>query len=180
MQHMRRLLLYFVIIVVIMVFTACGSPTPNTGTSVATTSTPSPGNTPTATPTPVGHFKVGQTVNVGNLDQVTVNSVKTETGEQYITPTPGNIYLLIDITVKNISTAEQQLSEINYTFRDVTGVSYSQVYINAKNSPWGKAEPQQLIRGQLAYEVPSSQKTFTLAFQAVFTSPGQTIWDIQA
>src|SRR6266853_5964664 len=71
MQNIHRLLLYFVIVVVIMGFTACGSSTSNTGTSVGTTSTPSPGNTPTATPTPIGHFKVGQVVNVGSLDQVT-------------------------------------------------------------------------------------------------------------
>lgn len=200
MQHTRRLLLYFVIIGVIMGLTACsspasktgtsggpasntgtsGSPVSNTGTSGATTGEQSEGNTatPTATPTPVGHFKVGQTVNVGNLDQVTVNSVKIGTGGQYSTPTRGKVYLLIGITIKNVSAAEQQLSAFNYTLRDVTGVAYSQVSINPGNSPWGKVGPRQLIRGQLVYEVPGTQKVFTLSFQADLTSPGHTIWDI--
>lgn len=175
MNHLKTIVLLLIVGCSVV---ACGSTT-NTGSSITPANTTVPiAAVPTATPTPVGHFKVGQVVAVGGLYQVTVNGVKTATSQPYIQPAAGNIYLLLDVSVKNVGSSEQTLSLLNYTFRDGAGVKYSQVYINANNSPWGKVEPGQLVRGQLAYEIPKSQKSFELSFESDVTQPGETIWDI--
>jgi len=149
----------------------------NTGT-LATTIPSSSTSTPTSNPSGQ-HFKVGQVVTVGNTWQVTVNSAKTSEGEQFITPTADHHYLILDVTLKNISSQEQNVSSaLNFTLQDSTGQKYTETILPSKTPPDGKVEAGSLLRGQLSYEVPTSQKTFTFSFQANIISGGQTIWDI--
>ena len=164
--------LSLVCLLLLLLLTACGSTSANTGTA----STPA---TAPPSPTTQKHFQVGQAVSVGSVDLVTVTAVTTASSQPYRTPQAGYRYLLMQVTIKNTGTAEQVLSALNYTFRDTDGTTYSQVYINSNTSPWGKVEPGQQLRGQLAYEVPTTQKHFTFAFEADLSAPGETIWDIQ-
>jgi hypothetical protein len=149
----------------------------NSGT-VANTTPSAPTQAPTQPPTQQ-HFKVGQTVKVGDTWQVTVNSAKTSQGSEFSTPAANHVYLVIDVTLKNISTQEQQAYSAQFTLRDATGQQYTETFFDSSlTSPNGKVEADGLLRGQLSYEVPTSQKHFTLAFEASLTETGQTIWDI--
>jgi flagellar basal body-associated protein FliL len=144
-------------------------------TAVATGTT---GNTPV---TSTQHFTVGQVVKVGDTWDVTVNSVKTSRGDQYSAPKSGNTYLIIDLTMKNISSQEQNVSSlISFDLKDSTGQKYTETITTMSDihPPDGKVEAGAPLRGQLVYEVPTSTKDYTLSFQAEFTSSGQTIWDI--
>ncbi len=144
-------------------------------TAVATGTT---GNTPV---TSTQHFTVGQVVKVGDTWDVTVNSVKTSRGDQYSAPKSGNTYLIIDLTMKNISSQEQNVSSlISFDLKDSTGQKYTETITTMSDihPPDGKVEAGAPLRGQLVYEVPTSIKDYTLSFQADFTSSGQTIWDI--
>jgi hypothetical protein len=124
------------------------------------------------------HLKVGQSVQTGAF-QVTVNGVKTSQGQSFDTPKTGHVFLLIDVTVKNTSSQEQDVSSlVMWTLRDTSGQAISPTITTfAPPAPDGKVEAGNQIRGTLAYEVPTSQHTFTLAFIPDLTS-GQTIWDI--
>ncbi len=44
--------------------------------------------------------------------------------------------------------------------------------------PDGKVESGNLLRGQLTYEVPKTQKSFTFSFEADIISSGQTLWNL--
>jgi|GEM_PF-1034010 len=161
-------------------FLACGtSETANSG-SLAGTSTSGSSTTGLNNKT-IQHFKVGDKVSVGDTFEVTVNSFKTTPGDDYINPAAGNQFVAIDITIKNISAKEQNVSSgLQLTFKDVTGQKYSDKYIGSGggSSPDGKVAVGDLLRGQVYYEIPKTLKQFTLAFEADFLSSGQTIWDV--
>jgi hypothetical protein len=144
-------------------------------TAVATTAS---GNTPVLTSQ---HFAVGQVVKVGDTWNVTVNSVKTSKGDQISVPKNGNTYIIIDLSMKNISSQEQNVSSlISFNLLDSTGQKYTEAITTLSDihSPDGKVEAGAPLRGQLVYEVPISTKNYTLSFQTDITSAGQTIWDI--
>jgi len=123
---------------------------------------------------------VGQAVNVGDICTMTVNSAATNPGSQFSMPQAGNIYLVLDVTLKNVSAKEQNVSSfLQFTLQDATGQKYQQTFADfAKASPDGKVAVGSLLRGELVYEVPKALHNFTLSFEADITSPGQTIWDI--
>ncbi len=144
----------------------------NTGT-LATT------DTSTSVVTPSQHFKVGQLVQIGSTWQATVNSVKVVASDQFNTPKAGDHFVVIDITLKNVSSQEQNISSIiNFSLQDATGQKYNETILSNATAPDGKVEPGSLLRGQLAYEVPTSQKALTFFFEPSFLTSGQTLWDI--
>ena len=179
MQKIHRLFPYLAIVVTILSLVACGSSGGNTGTAVTPTPTSA---TATATPTPsTHHFMVGETVKVGDTWNVTITSAKTSPSGQYVHPQKaGDVFLVFDVTVKNISTQEQNISSIaQFHLTDASGQQYMAAYDDAAAPTLdGKVEAGSPLKGYVTFEVPSSVKAFLLSFEAVLFSPGQTIWDI--
>ncbi len=177
-MHKRTWVLLFAVLALIGSLLACGESSPaNTGTSVNSSS--SSGSTPTGAP--AQHFKVGQTVKVGDTWQITVDSAKTSTGSEFNKPQKsGDVFLVIIVTMKNLSSQEQTVSSLaQWTLQDSTGQKYDgTIDTDAGASLDGKVEAGSLLKGSLAYEVPASMKSFTLAFEADLTAAGETIWDI--
>jgi hypothetical protein len=171
---------------------ACGS-SDNTGTVSTTTTGSSSTPAPTPTTAVAKHFKAGDVVTVGTTWQVTVNSVnpcttkcqdpKTYQSGLYNPPKKGE-YLLLDVTVKNISSAEQNISSlINFKMTDSTGISYTETFaalgLGLPNPPDGKVEAGSPSRGTFTFDVPKSTQ-FTFAFTPDLAASGETIWDIQS
>jgi hypothetical protein len=160
---------------------ACGSSQANTGTAVTptpTTKQQQPTDTPTPKPT---HFKIGDTVKVGDVWTITITKIRTEQGGQYDpTPTSGNTYLVISIAAKNISSTEQQFyGSAGFTLRDPSGQSFQASYVSdARQAPMGKAEPGGPLSGDIVYEVSKSTKHYTLSSEQNAFMPGQVVWDI--
>ena len=151
-------------------------------TSLNTTLTSVATSLPTsaATTTTSQHFKVGQVVKVNDTWQVTVNSVKTSNGEQFLTPSAGNTYFIVDVTVKNLSGQQQTISSaINFSLQDATGQKYTETILTGETPPDGTVGSNALLRGQLTYEVPTSQTSFTFNFEPDIISGSQTVWDLQ-
>lgn len=150
---------------------APSTPTPaaNSNTPASGGNTPAAGNTPTgSTPTSqtTGNGTVGQAVQAGQNYLVTVNSVKTSSGDSVFSPKSGNTYLVIDVTVKNTSSQSQDVSSlINFELQDSTGQKYTETFTDIGTPPdqTGLA-PGALIRGQLVYEVPASMHQFTFSY----------------
>jgi len=155
-------------------FLACGASASNTGTLTGT-------GTGTAKPViTTKHFKVGDKVTVGNLFEVTINSFATNPGTDFSKPAAGNQFVVVDVTFKNISTKEQNLSSIlQYTLKDSTGQKYNTTFLDGLGAtPEGTLAVGDLVKGQLAYEVPATQKQFTFTFEADPFSGGLTTWDL--
>jgi hypothetical protein len=160
---------------------ASATPTPGSGITPSTSgNTPSPGGSTPTSVTNSGNAKVGQTVQAGANYAVTVNSVKTNTGDAISQPKAGNIYIVIDVTVKNTSSSSEVVSSlINFEIQDSTGQKYDQAFTDIGTSPDQTGlQPGKLIRGQLVYEVPASTHQFTLSFIDLLGDGSQTSWDI--
>lgn len=160
---------------------ACG--TTNTATpssAIPQTSVPSPTPTFTQTPAPPTHFKIGQTAQVGSW-LLTVKGVSKNSGSEFIKPKAGNIFLVIDVSLKNTSQQQQRLeSTLQFTLRDANGYRYMLIYLDTvRLTPTGTIEAGGLASGDLVYEVPSEMHRFTLAFEPDTTLP-LAIWDISA
>ena len=76
---------------------------------------------PTATQAPQVNT-IGKPVQVGDTWVVTVNSVKTNTGSEFSQPKSGNTYVVVDVTLKNISSSNQDVSSLSmFNLKDATG-----------------------------------------------------------
>lgn len=173
-NHRTRVLLTMVIVALATaLIVACG------GGAEANTGTSTSGNTSGQSTTGSQHFKVGDHVKVGDTYIVTINSVKTNGGTDIDQPKSGDTYLVIDLTVKNASSQEQNLSTLlQLTLKDASGQKYDETVTTFTTPPDGKIEAGDQSRGQVAYEVPKTQHHFTLAFEADITSSGETVWDL--
>jgi hypothetical protein len=129
---------------------------------------------------PTGSYhKIGEAVNVSGIWIVTVNSAQTSNGQGFDQPDPGKQYLVIDVSMRNISNQEQNVaSDFLFTLRDSDGREISQAFVGFANPPEGKVEPGQQIRGDLVYQIDLNAHDFSLAFQADLFSSGQVFWNI--
>ncbi|GHO70861.1 hypothetical protein KSC_097530 [Ktedonobacter sp. SOSP1-52] len=182
-------------VVLLLVLVACGvisafafraSNAITSATSTATTSSnndTNTGSTPDTNQSSGGskHYTVGQTVKTGDTWEVTVNSVKTSNGEDYLKPDDGNIFIIINVTTHNISAKEQIISSLlNFRLREADGTEAKSAFLSSSvsNPPDGKVATGDKIRGDLVYQVPANQKQFTFLFDNDIMESGQTIWDI--
>ncbi len=126
------------------------------------------------------HFNIGDTVKVGDTWQAVVNNVKTDNGGQYSGLKSGDTYLVVDISLTNLSNQEQVISSaLNFTLQDSTGQKYNEgIDTNTGATPDGKVAAGSPLRGSIAFEVPVVQKNFTFAFDPNIILSGQTIWDL--
>jgi len=167
---------------------ATSTPTPSANSATPATggSTPAAGDTPTSngvtptTQTTTSNAKVGQAVQAGPNYSVTVNSVKTSTGDSVFSPKAGNIYLVIDVTVKNTSSSPQDVSSlINFELQDSTGQKYTETFSDIGTPPDQTGlPPGKLIRGQLVYEVPASMHQFTFSYVDLLGDGTLASWDL--
>jgi uncharacterized protein (UPF0333 family) len=151
---------------------ACGSSTDNVGQ--ATTA-------PTEAPA-TQHFHVGDHVRIGKSWNVTVNSIKRSNGQTFITPKAGKTYIVVTLTVNNISEKEQTISSLlNFSLKGAdSGKKYEQALAGSDNATLdGKIEAGGKMQGDLTYEVDSTEKAFILAFENEVFSSGQTLWDLK-
>lgn len=173
-QSLRMLLpLLTVLGVLALVIMACGGSSANAGTSVGTSGNNSSNSNSSK------HFKVGDQVKVGDTFIVTVNSFKTNPGDDIFKPKSGNQFVVVDVTLKNVGSKEQDISSLlQFTLKDATGQKYTETIISNVTPPDGKLAAGDLLKGQIAYEVAASQHDFTFAFEADIISGGQTVWDL--
>lgn len=150
----------------------------STPTTTAIVSTPDPPITPTP-PATAMHYKVGQTLQINGTWQITIVSVRTSQGDQHTKPKPGNSFLLINVTMKNISSQPSTISSLKqYTLHDTTGQTYTQTLLNGTASPDGTLPAGGALQGMLTYEVPATIHTYILGFIPAENSQ-QVIWDVQ-
>lgn len=121
--------------------------------------------------------KIGVPFVVDSTWTVTVNSVKTSQGDEFDTPKAGNIFVVIDVTLKNTSTEVQHASGLGqWNMRDNTGQNVSTSLMG--KDPGGAMSPGSLLRGQLSYEVPKSEHSFILQFVPDPGASSLTEWNI--
>ncbi len=110
---------------------------------------------------------IGVPVVVNSDWTVTLNSVTISYGNKIDHPAPENMYLVVNVTLRNTSTRILTASSIHmFDIEDAnTGQTYQQD-IGFGQSPDGTVASGGFLRGRIAYEVPAGHHTFTLQFAA--------------
>lgn len=152
----------------------------NKGTKATDTTTTTSNNTTDKPPAAVSqHFKPDELVKVGEVWEITVSNIRTNTGGEYSLLKPGNVYVLIDVNFKNITNEEKSLfGNADWNLKDTQGQKYDAGYTSDASPPDGKIEPGGPAKGTLVYEVPATTKEFRLAYEQNMWLSGQTIWDL--
>lgn len=148
-----------------------------------TTSASKSGSLGSGTPvlTPPSHFKVGSHVQIGNEWMITINKVNTFGGGTFdAKPGPGDTYLLIDLTMKNISQAQQNTSQYDYSLRALNGDKEKQPFLFDYNNYGGNLTPGEQAHGKIPFEIPTKVHQYILSFAPAATYPVTTLaeWDI--
>lgn len=137
-------------------------------TSAPATQAPAPPATTAPQPQSPQPFTVGQAADVGGYI-VTVNSFKVVTSDnEFEQPAAGHQYVQADVTLVNATGQPQTVSSYDFQFQDSSGQTYSETFISSASSFGGTVVNQGKIRGQLVYEVPKTEKAFTLLYQPNF------------
>ncbi len=139
-------------------------------TRVVTTPTPQPALVIQA---------IGRPVVVDSTWTVTVNGARISLGDAFSTPAAGDVYLVVDVTVKNTSRHFQDmLSGNQLLLQDSTGQQYQEAITDFATPPDGTIKPGGSQRGQLAYEIPTTMHTFSYYFQADVNGTDLTEWSL--
>jgi len=183
-SHMKRnvgcgvgiVVLLLVLVIVIVSISQAGKPT---GAVVGST-TPSATQQTQTTPA-ASAFTIGQIVAVGSTWDITVLSAKTSAGSEFNTPQhAGDVFLIFQISVKNISGQSQNMSsDLQWVLQDTTGQKYDSAFDSDAGSTLdGAVGAGRTLKGAVVYEVPKTVTAFTLAFQNDIFSSDQAIWTI--
>jgi hypothetical protein len=69
---------------------------------------------------------VGEPVRIGNTWVVTVNSALLSGGNATFSPRTGNSFLVVDVTLQNLSSQAQTVSSLlQFTLKDASGQEYT-------------------------------------------------------
>ena len=127
-------------------------------------------------------FKIGTTLKISDI-KFCLNSARWSNGDDYQKPTPGYIWLLLDCTVQNVSSKSEIVSSmLQFKLFDKEGYSQTQSYLAyfvIKGSLDGELSPNQIMRGEIAYEVEINQSYWELAFKPNLFDTGQVIYSIK-
>ncbi len=78
---------------------------------------------------------------------------------------PGDTYLAVDITVKNVTTSAHDFAGyIDFTVTDATGQRYQTTYLPGPSVVDGTIPPGTAKGGTIAFIVPAGQRAFTLTY----------------
>lgn len=120
---------------------------------------------------------IGKPVVVDGTWTIIVHGVKTSTGDPYSAPGAGNVYLVVDVTVKNTSKHFQDmLSGNQLVLKDSTGQQSREAITDFATPPDGTIRPGGALRGLLAYEIPATAHSFFYYFQADTSGTDLTEW----
>lgn len=163
-----------VVLIIAVIASPHGGANSTTGTTQGTAATQAPTSAAPVT------LSVGQSTTVDNW-KATVNSVTTGTGDDFITPKSGNVFLEIDVTVVNQTGKTQTFSSLlAFGLTDDTGLKYDDALTCGASSPApdGNVSDGAPLRGIMCYSVPTSTKAFRLTFSPVLGSTDSAVWEL--
>lgn len=150
--------------------------TNTTAPAAPTDTTAPPTNTvpaPTDTPAAASMGTVGERQEAAGI-ALTVNKVSTATNiNDLLKPKAGNVFLVTDVTVENISQDKVPYNPLYFKVKDADGFEYNASFLgpdpSLKSGDLAKGEK---VRGNVAFEVPKAGKGFVLTFEPLVLFSG--------
>jgi hypothetical protein len=151
---------------------------PTTQTTQQVTTQPTQPTQPPATQVPQLNT-IGKPYDVGYGWTVTVNSVHVSMGDQYYGPKPGHRFIVVNVSIKNQGTQTWEVIPSIFQLRDSTGQGYHGTYDpSSSDPPQGPLLPGHVIRGDMVFEVPSSEKHVVFLLVPISHPDAYTEWSI--
>lgn len=119
---------------------------------------------------PVKTGAVGEAVHQGNFE-LTVHSVTDpyDVSEDSFAPQSGNRWVLIDVSLTNVSEEPQNYGSFDFTVHDTNDKEYTSGFANqTPELDFGSLEAGETIRGQVAYELPEGAALDRLVYDPTF------------
>jgi len=127
----------------------------------------------TTTPPPPG--SVGDKIQAGNFE-LTVNSYSNPyvSSDEFYQPTPGQLWVLVDVSITNVSDETQDYGSFDFTLRDADDFSYDTAYLGQERDlSSGSLRPDETIRGEVGFELPVDALPERLVFDPGFFGEGR-------
>ncbi len=131
------------------------------------------GSDATATPLPPGI--VGRAVTAGDF-ALTVNGVTNpyESSDEFNQPEAGRRWVLIDVSLENVSDQTKDYSSFDFSLRDADDFSYDRTFIGVDRAlDFGTLRPGETIRGNVAFELPVDARPARLIYEPGFFGEGR-------
>jgi hypothetical protein len=162
------------VVVILIVIGEVNSPaTPQTAGSSTASATPAPSAQPTT-------FKVGQPITLGS-SVLTVNKVEVTNGGEFITPSSGDEFVNLNLTIQNTGNTEEDITTLGQMFiRDAGGNSY-QVTVtdvteqNMSDDLDGAVIANSKRTGWVGFEVPAGDKGLQFQYDASIFGGGTAL-----
>lgn len=127
-------------------------------------------------PASTQHYHIGYAVNAPPWTVLIDSATTTQQG--YVSPSPGETYLIVSIELTNASSTLQNTSSlVQWSLYDLGGTRYNEAIGAKVQTPEGAVAAGATIRGQIAYEVPANLHQFTLNFEPS-SGADLIMWDI--
>ncbi len=111
------------------------------------------------------YARIGDVISTSSWT-VTVNNITSSQGNGFLySPQAGDVYMVIDITLKNnATTAQTSSTPRQWKLSDAQGQAFDEDIFYSNHSPEGSIAPGRQVRGPIAYEVPRTIHSFILQF----------------
>lgn len=171
---MRKALLALVCLTLLVVTVGCGETVTPEKASKETTGASTQPNQPQ-------YFKVGDRVKMGDL-AITVNSVKKSQGGEFLRPQQGHVYVIVDCTIENLGNEPAGISSlVMFKLADSNGYNYAPTIAEGtKGQLDGEIGVGRMMRGEIAFEVPSEAQGLELIFEPNLFGFGQAIFKLNS
>lgn len=131
-------------------------------------------STITASPTAAApaHYHLGVQARIGTEWAITVTKLETYGGGVFdAKPGPGDTYLLISLTMKNISTSQRMALFADYTLRDLAGNGEKIANLFSYDLLNTNVTQGEQVQGKLIYEIPSKVHQYLLSYAPSDVTP---------
>lgn len=124
------------------------------------------------------NLNAGDTAKVGDAE-VTVHGARRSTGEEFFSPDAGNVWIIVDVTVRNSGDDAYNLSSLLQTgVRDPEGREYDiAIGPDTQGSLDGTIPAEDLLRGEAAFEVPEAATGLQFVFKQAIGEE-QARWNV--
>lgn len=148
---------------------------------VATVSTPAASSQESQAPSDEPqHFLVGETAQISDI-QATLLSVSQNNGSRFNSPADGNVYVLCEFEITNLSDREITISSMldfeaycdNYAYQENLGASIEK---DNKHGLGGTVAPGKKISGVIGYELPKDWQQLEIVFTPDIWNKNKITW----
>lgn len=127
--------------------------------------TPSPTLLPMATPTPsIG--MVGQRREAGGIALTVIKVSKLDQIDEFLKPDDGNIYLVLEVIIENLSREITPYNPFYFRIKDVDGFEYDSAFVAPPPElKAGDLQQGDKVRGNVAFEIPVFAQGLTVTYE---------------